>query len=190
MKYDKATLVDVLLPAFSVLGRYCECRPDDASGLHLFGLICESLGHLEWGTIMITRAITILESAYEDTEDPEVERRFIIANSNLGRLRLSVGDYQGAVESFESAVGFVGEPTDHTSEVLRIQAHLGLGIANFMQGDLQAALGLFEAALESFGDNLAPRGQVSVLRAQIMWAIQADGFKETAKAQLLEWSVL
>jgi superkiller protein 3 len=171
------------------LGRYCEHRPYDASGLHLFGLICESLGHLEWGITLITRAIAILESAYEDAEDPEVERRFTIANSNLARLRLSLGDYQGAVESFESVLGLVGEALDHTSQVLRIQAHFGLGIANFMQGDLQAALGLFEAALESTSDDLAARGQVSVLHAQTMWAVQTDEFRETAKAQLLEWSV-
>lgn len=184
--YDKATLLDALLPAFSVLARYCEHYPYDASGLHLFGLICESLGHPEWGITMIARVIAILESAYEVAEDPEVERRFTIANSNLARLRLSLGDYQGAVESFESALGLLGELSDHTSEVLRIQAHFGLGIANFMQGHLQSALGLFEVALESASNDLAARGQVSVLHAQTMWAIQTEEFKETAKARLLE----
>jgi superkiller protein 3 len=170
------------------LCRYCEHRPHDASGLHLFGLICESLGHLDWGIISITRAIAILESTYEDAEDPEVERRFTIANSNLGRLRLSLGDYHGAVESFESALGLLEEATDHVWQVLRIQVHSGLGVANFMQGDLRAARDIFEAALENTNNDPIARGQVSVLHAQTMWAVQTDEFKELAKAQLLEWS--
>ena len=139
---------------------------------------------------MITRAIAILESAYEDVEDPEVERRFTIASSNLARLRLSLGDYPGAIESFESALGLLGDAPDQTSEVLRIQGTFGLGIANFMRGDLQAALDLFEAALESASNNPGARGQVSVLHAQTMWAIQTNEFRENAKAQLLEWSAL
>ena len=180
-------LFDALLPAFSILGRYCEHRPHDASGLHLLGLICESLGQLEWGAAFIARAIAILESVYEDGEDPEVERRFIIANTNLARLRLSLGDYQGSVDSFGSVLGLVEEASGRTSEVLRIQAHFGMGIANFMQGKLHAAMSLFEAALESSKDDAAATGQISILHAQTMWAIQADQFKETAKAQLLQW---
>ena len=138
---------------------------------------------------LIARAIAVLESAYEDAEDPEVERRFIIASSNLARLRLSLREYPGTIDAFESALGLLGDSPDHISEVLRIQGHFGLGIANFMRGDLQAALGLFEAALESASDNPDARGQVSVLHAQTMWAIQTDEFRETAKARLLEWSV-
>jgi superkiller protein 3 len=152
-------------------------------------LISESLGHREWGVSLITRAIAILELAYEEAEDPEVERRFTMANSNLARLRLSMGDYQGAIESFESALGLLEDATDHSSAVLRVQVHSGLGIANFMLGNLQAALVRFEAALEHASHDLAARSRVSVLYAQILWAIQGDEFRETAKAQLLQWSV-
>jgi superkiller protein 3 len=139
---------------------------------------------------LITRAITILELAYEEAEDPEVERRFAVANSNLGRLRLSMGDYQGAIESFESVLGLLEDATEHASAILCVQVHSGLGIANFMLGNLQTALVRFEAALANASHDPAARSQVSVLYAQALWAIQGDEFKETAKEQLLQWYVL
>jgi len=64
----------------------------------------------------------------------------------------------------------------------------GMCLAQFKLGNLEEALSLFEAALESAGDNILVKGQVTVLLAQTMWAIGTDGFKESAKAQLLEWS--
>jgi len=61
-----------------------------------------------------------------------------------------------------------------------------VGLANFKLGDLEAALSLFEAAMETAGDNAVVRGHVTVLLAQTMWAIGTEEFKESAKAQLLD----
>ncbi|KAJ7782973.1 TPR-like protein [Mycena metata] len=182
-----APLVDQLLPAFFVMDRYCRGRPDDACALHLFGLVCESLGQVEFAVDLMGRAIVILEAEYEETEDATVERHYTIANSNMARLRLSLKDYDGAIESFESALGLLGEDaSDGTTTIMRAQAQFGMGLANFKLGDLQAALNLFEAALGTAGDNLVVRGHVTVLLAQTMWAIGTEEFKETAKAQLLD----
>lgn len=180
-------IVDAVLPAFYVLDRYCRGRPNDACALHLFGLVCESLGHAEYAVELIDRVIAILEAEYEETENSTVERHYTIANSNMARLRLSLKDYNGAIESFESALGLLGEDSkEKETTIMRAQARFGMGLANFKLGDLVAALGLFEAALDAAGDNLAVRGHASVLLAQTMWAIGTDDFKETAKAQLLD----
>ena len=72
-------------------------------------LIHERLGQIELGMDLIQRAISILEAVYEETEDPVVERQFTFANSNLARLRLSAHDYEGALESFECALGLLPE---------------------------------------------------------------------------------
>ncbi|KAF8170200.1 superkiller protein 3 SKI3 [Mycena galopus ATCC 62051] len=179
--------VDELLPAFLVLDRYCRSRPSDTCALHLFGLVCESLGQREFAVELISRAITMLEAEYEENEDATVERHFTIANSNLARLRLALRDYEGAIESFESALGLLAEDAkEDKTDVMRAQAQFGMGLANFKLGDLEAALGLFEAALETAGDNLVVRGHVTVLLAQTMWAIGTEEFKESAKAQLLD----
>lgn len=179
---------DALYPAFFVLDRYCKGRPDDATALHLFGLVCERLGQSTYGVELIGRAISILEAAYEETEDPTIERHFTIANSNMARLRLALQDYQGSLESFESALGLLAEDDNEPkTRILRTQAQFGSGLANFKLGDLETALGLFEAALESAGDDLVLRGQVTVLLAQTLWALNTEEFRETAKAQLLDW---
>ena len=183
---EKASF-EALLPAFFVLNRYCRSRPDDPTALHLFGLVCERLDHFEAGVVLITRAITNLESAYEDTEDPEVERRFIIANITLARLYLAVRDYSRSSEAYESALGLLDGNAGPATKVLHTQAQFGLGLASFMQGELEKALMNFEAALESADDDVQRRGHITILLTQTMWAIQADEFKETAKAQLLEW---
>ncbi|KAJ6607768.1 superkiller protein 3 SKI3 [Mycena sp. CBHHK59/15] len=182
-----APAFDTFLPAFIVMDRYCRGRPDDACALHLFGLVCESLGQPEFAVELIGRAISILEAEYEESEDSTVERHFTIANSNMARLRLSLTDYEGAIESFESALGLLAEDgQDPAAHIMRAQAQFGMGLANFKLGDLEAALALFETALETARENLVVQGHVTVLLAQTMWAIGTDDFKETAKAQLLD----
>jgi len=188
ISYGRPASYDAIFPAFFVLDRYSKQRPDDATGLHLFGLVCERLGQIDLGLDLIQRAISILEAIYEETEDPLVERQFTMANSNLARLKLSALNYDGALESFESVLGLLPEDSPSPPDlILRAQAQFGSGLAHFKLGNLEEALSLFEAALESAGDNMLVRGQVTVVLAQTMWAIGTDEFKESAKAQLLEW---
>lgn len=143
---------------------------------------------------LVERAIAILEAVYEETEDVEVERRFVVASSNLARLRLGRRDWEGAGEAWESAMGLLpegegGDEEEGEGRILRAQAQFGLGLVGFMKGDLEGALAMFGAALESAGSDLVIRGQVTVLLAQTMWAVGTEEFKESAKAQLLEWFV-
>ncbi|KAG1745363.1 superkiller protein 3 [Suillus paluster] len=178
--------IDRLLPAFFVLGRYFQRCPADACGFHLFGLICEHLGKLDQGVEYINRAITLLEAAYEEKEDPIVERQFIIAHTNLARLRLGLGDYEASLASFENALGLLPEDAERETQILRVQAQYGSGMASFKMGNLQAAMTAFQAALESAADDRVLRGQVTVLLAQTMWAIGTAEFHESAKGLLLD----
>ncbi|KAH7923951.1 TPR-like protein [Leucogyrophana mollusca] len=183
----RTTTEDALFPAFFVLDRYAKRCPSDACALHLFGLVCERLGKLDLSADYITRAIALLEALYEENEDTVVERQFTIAHTNLARVRISIQDYAGALESFESALGLLPESVeDDTVRVLRVQAQFGCGLANFKMGDLQSALTAFQNALDSASENLVLRGQVTVLLAQTMWAIGTEDFRESAKALLLE----
>ena len=88
--------LDASHPAFFVLDRYCKQRSQDAYSWHLLGLVCESIRQYDLGVEAIERAITILEAAYEESEDPTIERRYAIAHINVGRLKLSKGDSEGA----------------------------------------------------------------------------------------------
>lgn len=177
------------LPAFFVMSRYVQRCPQDPCALHLLGLLCERLGQLEEGVRWISRAIMLLEAAYEESEDPLVERQFTIAHANLARLNLGLGDHTSALESFETVLGLLPEegPDDGAeTRILRVQTLFGTGLAQFRLGDLQSAMTTFQGALNSSGENFLLRNHVTVLLAQCMWAIGTEEFKESAKALLLD----
>ncbi|KAI0027005.1 TPR-like protein [Vararia minispora EC-137] len=172
-----------LFPAFFVLGRYCQQRPDDASALHLYGLISERIGHPELAAEAVQHAIAVLEAAYEESEDAALERQFAIANTTAARLRLAAGDYEDALEFYDSAWGML--PEGETG-VLNAQCRFGTGLANFKLGRLQGAIDAFEEALTCAGDDLHIRGNVTVLLAQCLWTMGTEEAQESAKTQLLE----
>jgi len=184
-----------VLSATTVLGRYVKQRPNDACALHLFGLLYERLGQLEQGAEEISRAIALLEAAYEDTEDPVLERQFTIAHANLARLKVGLCDYTGALESFETVLGLlpdqsVDDDSDAEVKILRVQTLFGCGLARFKLQDLQNAMSSFQAALDAVGENPVLRAHVTVLLAQSMWAIGTEEFRESAKALLLDRQAL
>ncbi|PIL34098.1 hypothetical protein GSI_03809 [Ganoderma sinense ZZ0214-1] len=180
---------EALLPAFFVLDRCCKQRPKDTTALHLFGLVCERVGHVELGIEMISRAISVLEAAYEEAEDPIVERQFTTAHANMARLRMATEDYEGALESYQVATGLLPEDPeegDTDTKALLAQCQFGSGLVNFKLGQLPEALGLFESAIATAADHPTIRGHIVVLLAQTLWAIGTDEAKESAKAQLLQ----
>lgn len=186
---------DALLAPFFALDRYCRRRPSDANALHLLALVCERLQLAEPATIAAKRAINILETAYEATEDPILERRYAIAHTTLGRLYLSIHHYAEASEAFETALGLLPEEpsleeSDHEWDsivVLRTLCQLGSAIAKKQTGSLEEAIELAELAQQASGGNIIIRGQATVVLAQILWETGDDELKESAKEQLFDW---
>jgi superkiller protein 3 len=174
-------------PAFFALDRYLKQRPDDASALHLFALVCERIGHVELAIERTEHAINVLEEAYEESEDPLIERQFTIANTTVARLRLALRDYEGALASFQNALGLLAE--EGQDRVLKTQCLFGSGLASFKLGALDDAIENFEAALVVAGNDLYMRGHVTVLLAQTLWATGTEEGREAAKSQLLDWYV-
>lgn len=179
--------LDAIHPAFFVLDRFCKQRSQDAYAWHLFGLVCESVHHYDLGVDAIERAIAILEAAYEETEDPVIERRYAIAQINVGRLKLSSGDPEGASASLQVALGLLPEEsTDEASQALLAQSQLFLALAMFQLGNLAESLQYCESALENAAGDSTIRGHAVVVLAQVLWAIGSEEGRESAKSQLLQ----
>jgi len=174
---------------FFVLDRYCQERPNDESALHLLGLVCERVGHYDLAVELVTKAISILEAKYEESEDSEIERQFTIANTNLGRLRVATGDFEGALESLETALGLIGDDDSAESCVLRTQSYFVTGLSKFKFGDLNGAMESFQLALGSTEGDPMMGGHVSLLSARVLWSLGGDEAQESAISQLLQWYV-
>lgn len=181
--------IELLLPPFHALDRYCKQRPNDAAALHLFGLVCERLDLISLSLDLVSRSIGLLEHSYEETEDVRTEEQFAAANGTLGRLRLASGDFSGAVEAFTSVLSLLPSDDDALRiKTLRAHAQFGSGLGNFRLGKLEGAFGMFESALEELpSEMVSVRGHVTVLLARTLWALGSDEARETAKGQLLEW---
>ncbi|KAJ4468236.1 TPR-like protein [Lentinula aciculospora] len=180
-----SSTTEALLPVFFVMHRYVKSRPNDPTALHLHALVRESLGQLELGIGLMNRAIAMLEASYEQTEDVEIEQQFTIAHANIGRLKLSLNDYEGALGSFENSLGLLPEENDETTMMLKVQGQLGSGIAHLKMGNLESALESLEAALSSAANHSVVRGEVTVMLAQTLWALGTLESKDQAKTLLL-----
>ncbi len=142
---------------------------------------------------MISRAISVLEAAYEEAEDSIVERQYTSAHANVARLRMATEDYEGALESYQVATSLLPEELeegDMDTKALLAQCQSGSGLANFKLGQLPEALGLLESAMATAADHPTIRGHIVVLLAQTLWAIGTDEGKELAKTQLLQRCVV
>lgn len=169
--------------------------------MHIFALLCERLHQLDLAAELLVQAISLLERAYEETEDSQTEYRYATANVNLGRIRLAIGDYEGAKEVFSVVLGLLGgdaaepetrlSPRDRTAALIRVQAHFGKGMACFKSDELEDALSAFEAAADAVPTGLDDvKGHVTILTAQALWAIGSEEAQETAREQLLErWGI-
>lgn len=117
----------------------------------------------------------------------------MIANTTLGRLLLSRAEYARSLESFQTALGLLTRDQEESemtcakeAKIIRIQAYLGLALGQFMLRDYQSSLASSQEALSLAGDDLTMKGQIVVLFAQTLWALNTDETKETAKSQLLK----
>ena len=157
---------------------------------HLFGLVCERIGHVDLAIDVIGRAITLLEGAYEETEDPEIERQFAIAHINMARLRLGSGDLDQTQDSCQVVLGLLGETEDldEATAALLAQAQLCSGLANMKQGNFSEALETMEKALATSA-NMSDREigrHIAVIIAQTLWTIGTADARDAAKTRLLQ----
>lgn len=175
-----------LTVAFFALHHYCASRAGDPFALHLFGLVSENLGLLELAETLISKSASVLEAEYEDSEDPLIERCFAIANCNLARIRLALRDVNGATDSFQNVISLLSEDHDNSAIELRIQAHIGYGLAELMHKKSHSELRSLEAAIELAQENSSLRSQAIILLAQAMWSVGSEEYKDVAKTQLLQ----
>ncbi|KAM0791144.1 hypothetical protein ACM66B_005630 [Microbotryomycetes sp. NB124-2] len=195
-------------PLFSVT-RFLSRYPDDPSALHLNAVILEQVGDRSAACESLEKAASILEQLYEVDESPAVEAQFVIAQTNLGRVRMSMEDYTGAADAFEAALSLLdidvvrdriadnqfspeGEDEDDSFEglspsqtmLLFAECKLGLGLVHHFLGEFNSAEEVLEGALEDL-DGL-PNSQRSALAVALGRVYWAEGEEEHSRSAFLD----
>lgn len=171
-------------PLFA-LTRYLSHRSSDVAGLHLHALILEQVGDLGAAGESLEKAAGVLEELYEVDESPDVEGQFVIAQTNLGRVRLAGEDYEGALSAFEAALSLLdiegpgaapssnggGALTKPQTVLLYTECKLGTALSHFALGESSAAEEVLEGALEDLdGVDGSRKANLSVALGRIYWA--------------------
>ncbi|GAA5931798.1 hypothetical protein JCM3775_000045 [Rhodotorula graminis] len=181
-------------PLFAVT-RYLAQKPDDHNALHLNALILEQVGDLASACDSLEKAASILEELYEVDESPTVEGQYVIAQVNLGRVRLAAGNHQGALDAFEAALSLLdldsrpqpGGLTKEQSVTLLTECKIGSSVAHVALDDADAAKQVLEGALEDLEPHkVGPCAtHVSDALARVYWS---EGDEQRALAALLDSS--
>lgn len=179
-------------PIFA-LTRYLASRPTDVSALHLNGLLLERVGDLATACESFERAATLLEELYEVDESAEVEAQFVIAQTNLGRVRLANLNYEGALGSFDAAFsllvdigggGVKSGLTQAQSLLLLTECRLGSGLAQYFLGNSDAAIEALEAGLEDIEEaGGTRRAELDVALGKVHWS---RGNEDSALAAFMD----
>ncbi|KZT41438.1 TPR-like protein [Sistotremastrum suecicum HHB10207 ss-3] len=178
---------EALLTPFFTLERYLRQKPRDATALHLSALIAERIGKVEVACELVMRAIEILEEKYEQSEDPELERRYAVAHVNLGRLRLCNHDYQQCQEACETALSLIEPDSEETKcRVLRIHALLNSGLAHFFLQQYESAIQQLEDASQESETMDYIRSDVDVLLSRVLWVMGGEANARNAETRLLK----
>ncbi|KAI9618430.1 hypothetical protein H4Q26_012250 [Puccinia striiformis f. sp. tritici PST-130] len=175
-----------MLAAEKLLKRY----PKDPTFLNLHALISESMGNFDEAARSLERSAELLEAVYEVTESIEIEQRYMLANLNLGRIRLRQKNYEEAIMVHETVLS-LRPPFDKTSEpvecalkstIIRAQAACQIAIARHFLQDHEKALTVLDEALRELyavqqdkslrlSKVLAPYSSaVSGLIARVLWS--------------------
>ncbi|BGP48364.1 Superkiller protein 3 [Rhodotorula kratochvilovae] len=185
--------VEVLSAPLFALTRYLAQKPEDHTALHLNALILEQVGDLTSACESLEKAAALLEELYEVDESPAVEGQYVIAQTNLGRVRLAAENHQGALEAFEAALSLLsldapevpGGLTREQSVILLTECKLGSSLAHVWLDDPDSAKQVLEGGLEDLEAHQvgACATHLGDALARVYWAEQDE---DRALAALLD----
>ncbi|KAG2232766.1 hypothetical protein INT48_001120 [Thamnidium elegans] len=169
--HDTSTIIT---PVFA-LEKLTEQKLHDALALNLLGLLLERLGQYDRAAESFASAILAVEAQLEESQitAEEGNTRLCKIHSNLGRTLCAVGDFEGAIHSYQVV-----------ADAHNVYAQLNAGIAYYFQDKLSESLALFELALDATQHDIQLRQDVIVLLSKVLWALGGEEQRSVAKDQL------
>ncbi len=184
-------VVNLVQPLFALEQVRSQSAPDSAVD-HLSALFHERAGHYETARDLLTSACVSAEQDYEESESVTALTRFAQGKADLGRVLLSLTDYDSAIESAETALQLAADDDEDGGQPsmvdpvarrkCRLSAHLTAGLASYRKGEMDDALGRFRSALEESEGS----ADVVCLLAQVLWAKGGQDERTITTEQLFE----
>ena len=142
------------------------------------GLLLERDPQLLSSLETLNQLSDILEEQYEESEDEAVLRKFCTVKSDIGRVSLGLGDFEGAVESSSTALDLSQEIED--LEKPRLSAQITMGLGYYFLGQFEDAIDIFRTVLAESNEDV----DVMLLVARSLWVLGEDKEKEIAIDQI------
>ena len=191
---SSSDLGELLGPLFA-LRQVRAQAPGDVTHAHLAALLLERVGDHATAIEVLAEVCGAVEQDYEASESATALARFAQAKADLARVQLAAHDFDGAVESAETALQLAGDEDDDDGgggsgggltpdarRRCRLSAHLTAGLGQHYAGATDGAIEMFRAALEESGG----AADVVCLLAQVLWAKGGADERAVARAQVRE----
>ncbi|KAJ1835332.1 hypothetical protein LPJ63_001220 [Coemansia sp. RSA 2711] len=164
-----------LLLAIYAARRYV-ARADDSQGVghHVLGMLLEQNGEYEAAADTYARALDRVSASDE---------RLWIAWASLARAQCSAQQYSDAVSSYARAAELLDVCEPSRRQLLGFT--LGHSLALFFAGELEDSLHMFERTL-SQTEGEAEQPAVSLMLAQVLWALGTDEHRALARQHLVD----
>lgn len=154
--------------------QYLKHYPLDPFGLSVSCLILEKLNDYELGLEIASNLLSLLEKAYEESEEQDVLLSFARIKAQYARFELGVLNYQGAIESAHECL----ELTENEKAI--ISSRTVLGLSYFFLDRFDDALEEFKLILTLSDD----AKRLVVLIAQVLYIYDTEETKQAALDQL------
>ena len=178
------SVTDLVQPIFA-LRQLQSMTPDDLTSQHLLALFSERIDDITSNIELLSQICTRVEADYEDTEAPTSLFRFALSKTDLARSQVAARYYEDAIENGETAIQLSAEDAGNEQSLearqkCRLSAHLTIGLAQYYQGNIEAALEYFQPALEESNNH----PDAVCLLTRVLWA-QGDDSSRTKARDLL-----
>lgn len=152
---------------------------------HLSALFQERNHEHDRAVATLEKICAAVEAEYEVAESPETLKHFAISKADLGRAYLAAGSNAEAIEAAELAIQLSSDESDSELSAderkrVRLSAHVTMGLAQYHQGGVDAAVACFDSAIDESDGN----PDVACVLAQVLWATGREPARERAREVL------
>ena len=147
----------------------------------MMSLLLERDRQLESALEILDRLSEILEQQYEESEDPDILKKFCIVKSDIGRVSLGLGEFEAAVENSSTALD-LSQDLDGL-EKTRLSSQITVGLGHYFLEQLEDAIDVFQTVLAESNEDV----DVMLLVARALWAVGGDQERQVAIQQIQDW---